>query len=81
MKKFLLSLALLSMTSLLFTACGNKEEAATEETPAAEETVVEPVVTEPATDAAATDEKAAEDSGVKVEATGDVKVEAETKTE
>lgn len=82
MKKFLLSLALLSMTSLLFTACGSKEEAAVDGSATVTgETVVEPVVTEPATEDAAKDEKAAEGSAVEVEATGDVKVDAETKTE
>lgn len=71
MKKFLVTLAALSMTALLFTACNKGEEKpADEAAPAATEaTVVEPVKTEEATE-----EKAAE---------GEVKVDAaaETKTE
>lgn len=74
MKKFLVTLSMLSMTALLFTACNKGEEKpADEAAPAATETtVVEPVKTEEATEAK--DEKAAE---------GEVKVDAaaETKTE
>lgn len=68
MKKFLLGLAMLSMTSLLFTACNKDgEEAMTEEETATEESsMVEPEKTEEA--AMETTEAESEDGAVKVEA-------------
>lgn len=72
MKKFLVTLAVLSMTALLFTACNKGEEKpADEAAPAAtEETTVEPVKTEEA----ATEEAAAEGE-VKVDASAEATTE------
>lgn len=66
MKKFFMSMALLSMTALLLTACGQKAEEGTEETtaPAAEEATLEPAV--PAEEAIVIDGEVDADGAVEV---------------
>ncbi|MDA1060725.1 MAG: hypothetical protein O3B47_02950 [bacterium] len=73
MKKFLLTIALVSMSAFLFTACASGEDTvAEEEAPAAEE-VVEPVVEEPASEEVVAEDAAME---VEVDAAAEVEVEA-----
>ncbi|MEK7086097.1 MAG: hypothetical protein AAB953_03740 [Patescibacteria group bacterium] len=59
MKKFLVILAMLSMTALLFTACNKGDEVTEETTPAAEEATVvpAPVVEAPAAEVPAAEVK------------------------
>lgn len=74
MKKFLVSLAVLSMTAVLFTACNTGEEKtpATEAAPAATSTTVTP-------DAAKTETTTDATTEVKTDAAAEVKTETETK--